>query len=176
MKKFKVYLIEDCVQHASETLNKLKKVASDYNKEYTFEFGLIEGTVPKKYDDMEYLFYEKKDVFKKIEKCMKDMQGEKMGLLLDVLLTQEDMEQTVASYYPRASVSRDIYFKFSDTIPIYIITATSAFGGQSDIIMGTNLSEQYINQQRLIRDSKDTIEEELCRLFSFYANYDNQRR
>lgn len=172
MSIYKVYLIEDCQQHANETLDKLKEVAPDYNHEYTFEFELIKGTVSKKYDNTEYLFYEKKDIFKKIEKHMKvKHNGDKMGLLLDVLLTQEDMEQTMDSYYPRASISRDIFFKFSDDIPIYIITATSAFGGQSDIIMGTNLSEQYINQQRLIRDSNDTMKEELDRLFNYYLNY-----
>lgn len=174
MNMYKVYLIEDCKQHANETLDKLMKVAPDYNnKEYFFEFELIEGTVSKEYDNNKYLFYEKKDILKKIEKRIRDMHnGDKMGLLLDVLLTQDDMEQTIASYYPQASISRDIFFKYSDKIPIYIITATSAFGGQSDIIMGTNLSEQYINQQRLIRDSKETIKKELGRMFSYYLNYE----
>lgn len=174
MSIFKVYLIEDCKQHANETLEKLREVAPDYNNEYTFEFELLEGTVSKEYDHNNYIFYEKKNIVKRIEKNIKGLQkGDKMGLLLDVLLTQEDMEQTVASYYPRASISRDIFFKFSSDIPIYIITSTSAFGGQSDIIMGTNLSEQYINQQRLIRDSSSTIKGELDRLFTFYLNYQN---
>lgn len=175
MNVYKIYLIEDCKKHAHETLVKLREVAPDYNNDkFTFEFELIEGSVSSEYEKNKYLFYEKKDIFKKINKRIKDIQkGDKMGLLLDVLLTQEDMEQTMASYYPRASISRDIFFKFSDVIPIYIITATSAFGGQSDIIMGTNLSEQYINQQRLIRDSKDTIKEELGRLFAYYLDYEN---
>lgn len=173
MNKFKVYLIEDCTKHAEETLNKLREVAPDYNNdEFTFEFELIEGTISKEYDNNQYCFYEKDNVMQKIEKCNGEIHGgDKMGLLLDVLLTQEDMDQTAASYYPRASISRDIFFRFSDDIPIYIITATSAFGGQSSIIMGTNLSEQYINQQRLTRDSNNTIKGELKRMFSFYLDF-----
>ena len=173
MNKYKVYLIEDCTQRANETLAKLSEVAPDYNQNgYTFEFELIKGTVPSEYEHDEYLFYKKEDVLKKIEKHIKETKnGDRMGLLLDVLLTQEDMAQTIESYYPQASISRDIFFKYSDDIPIYIITATSAFGGQSDIIMGINLSEQYINQQRLARDSKDTMKGELNRLFSYYLDF-----
>lgn len=173
MNKYKVYLIEDCTQHAKDTLAKLTEFAPEYSKnEYKFEFELIKGTVSKEYEDESYLFYEKEDILKKIEEHIKKTQkDDRMGLLLDVLLTQDDMEQTMESYYPQASISRDIFFKFSDKIPIYIVTATSAFGGQSDIIMGTDLSEQYINQQRLVRDSKDTLKGDLDRLFSYYLNF-----
>lgn len=173
MSKYKVYLIEDCMKNANETLAKLNEVAPKHDEnKYMFEFELIKGTVPQKYDNKDYCFYEKEDILEKIEERIKKVQnGDRMGLLLDVLLTKEDMAQTLDSYYPQASISRDIFFKFSEDIPIYIVTETSAFGGQSDIIMGTNLSEQYINQQRLVRDSEDTLKAELYRLFSFYLNF-----
>lgn len=176
MSKYKVYLIEDCLQHANETLVKLNKVAPDVREnEYTFEFELIKGTVSKEYEHEQYLFYEKEDIFKKIEDLIDQTKdGDRMGLLLDVLLTQDDLEQTMDSYYPRASISRDIFFKFSKKIPIYIVTATSAFGGQSDIIMGTSLSNQYINQQRLVRDPDDSLKEDLNRLFNFYIDFNKK--
>lgn len=169
---YKVYLIEDRNENARETIEKLKKVASEYgNAEYDFEFEWLQGTVPERYDGKQYTFYDE-SVLEVIDKKIAEATEEncQMGLLLDVLLTKADLENTEASYYPQASISREIFFKFCDDIPIYFITSTSAFGGQSDIIMGKNLSGQYIKQQRLISDPIDSMKEELAKLFNFYLD------
>lgn len=173
MSKYIVYLIEDRVKNAKDILEKLNKVKTEYcDNEYSFAFELLRGSVPGEYGGEKYSFYDS-TVYKQIEQHSEEEngRGNRVGLLLDVLLTQEDIERTSESYYPQVSISRNIFDQFRDCIPIYFITTTSAFGGQSDIIMGQDLSEQYIKQQRLVRDPQDTIKAELDRLFSFYRNF-----
>ena len=87
------------------------------------------------------------------------------------MLTRDDIISTSLSYYPKYSISRDIFERFSDRIPIYIITSTSAFGYQSEITMGRNLSEQYIKYQKLADYPRTPISKELKQMFSFYRNF-----
>lgn len=173
MSKYIVYLIEDREKNAKEILEKLNAVETEYsNNEYSFSFELLEGSVPGEYEGEKYIFYDS-TVYKQIERhsAEEKEKGNRVGLLLDVLLTLEDIERTSESYYPQVSISRNIFDQFRDCIPIYFITTTSAFGGQSDIIMGQDLSEQYIKQQRLVRDPQESIGADLDRLFSFYRNF-----
>ena len=53
-------------------------------------------------------------------------------------------------------------------MPVYMITASPVFAIQSDIIMGVDLSEQYIAKNALLRYKfKDNID----KLFDYYRNY-----
>lgn len=176
MSRFKIYLIEDEQKHAEETIDKLKEAASERKSGNTFEFEWMKGTV--KTGREEHIYYEK-TILEEIRKCIdRDRNNDVyIGLLLDTLLTQEDIERTMTSYYARASIARDIFFQFYEKIPIYIITATSAFGSQSDIIMGKDLSEQYINQRRLAMNPLKNVREDTERLFLFYEKfYEGNRR
>lgn len=176
MSKMKIYLIEDETTHASETIEKLRSAAKEYSSPYEFEFEWMKGTV--KYQGEKYLFYEEEILEQIQENINKEIESDvSVGLLLDTILTQDDLEYAVASYYPRASLARDIYFKFYEKIPVYIVTATSAFGGQSDIIMGKDLSEQYINQRRLAMNPLKNIKDDTDRLFRFYVSfYEGQKQ
>lgn len=173
MSKYIVYLIEDSKIHADETLNKLNGIASKYATDtYSIEFKWIQGTVPKEYKGEQYLFYDD-SVLEQIEKQTADenTKGNKVGLLLDIMLTQEDIEESANSYYTHASISRDIYFRFKEKLPIYIVTISATFASYSDIIMGENLSKQFINQPRLVWDPIESLESDLARLFSYYQDF-----
>lgn len=173
MSKFIIYLIEDCEERAEKTIQKLQTVAPEYAKdEYTFQFELMKGNIPQRYEDKQYAFYDQ-NIMNEIETNIEKeaCEGSKVGLLLDVMLTQEDIEKSKNSYYAHASISRDIFFKFKGKIPIYIVTISSTFAAYSDIIMGVNLSEQFINQARLERDPADSLKGDFERMFTFYWNY-----
>lgn len=170
MPKFKIYLIEDEPKHAEETIGKLKEAAHERGGKFEYEFEWLEGTIKR--GEGKYVFYEGK-ILKQIRNCIK---GDKkknilVGLLLDTLLTADDIERALGSFYAEASIARDIYNEFYEKVPVYIVTATSAFGGQSDIIMGRDLSEQYINQRRLAMNPLNTIKVDTEGLFRFYEGF-----
>lgn len=174
MSKFIIYLIEDCEENAENTIQKLQTAAPEYaNDEYDFQFKLLKGTIPQRYEDKQYAFYDQ-NIMNVIESNIEREagKGNKVGLLLDVMLTQEDIEKSKNSYYTHASISRDIFFKFKGEIPIYIVTISASFASYSDIIMGVNLSEQFINQARLARDPAESLEGDFRRLFTFYQNFE----
>ena len=53
-------------------------------------------------------------------------------------------------------------------MPVYMITASPVFAIQSDIIMGVDLSEQYIAKNALLRYK---FENNIAKLFEFYQNF-----
>lgn len=174
MGEFVIYLIEDRKKHAEQTLGKLRAARAEYaGNEYDFQFELLEGDIPQIYDGEPYVFYDQ-NILTKIEtKVEKENEEEnRVGLLLDVMLTQEDIEKSKNSYYVQASISRDIFFKFKERIPIYLISESATFAPYSDIIMGVNLSEQFINQARLAQDPIDSLKGDFKRLFTFYQNFE----
>lgn len=177
MGKFIIFLIEDCKEHAEKTIEKLQAVAPGYaGDEYDFQFELLEGTVSRRYEDKEYAFYDQ-SILTEIETKLDEETnaGNKVGLLLDVMLTREDIEKTKNSYYVQASISRDIFFNFKGRVPIYLISESATFASYSDIIMGVNLSEQFINQARLARDPIDSLKGDFKRLFTFYQNFEPEK-
>lgn len=176
MSKYIIYLIEDREENANKTLQRLNEIAPKYeDQEFSFEFKLLEGAAPQEYKGLQYIFYDQ-SILQQIEACIKSGTnvGNRIGLLLDVMLTKEDLEETAKSYYPHASISREIFFRFKDDIPIYIVTMTSTFASYSDIIMGENLSKQFINQISLASDPIDSLEGDLDRLFRFYKEFGRQ--
>lgn len=171
MKDFKIYLIEDELDHAEKELKKLNEVAKQYDGEFYFEW--IQGEIKKIYEEKTYFFYENEVILEEIEKRFEEemKQGNQIGILLDVLLTEEDINSALASYYPQASVAREIYFRFCDKMPIYIITATPAFGYQSDVIMGKDLSDQYLDFTSF---TKYDFRDDSDKMFKFYTDFYQQ--
>lgn len=92
---------------------------------------------------------------------------------MDVMLTKEDLDSNLSSYYPQADLAKKIYFRFRDRIPIYMITTSPVFATQSDVIMGVDLSEQYIAKDALL---KYKIEDDINKLFAFYRNFKQTKR
>lgn len=148
-----IYLIEDNLKDIRDILEKLNAYAQsckDINNNYSFQFKSLEGTISKTKYNCDWKFYEP-GVIKEIRDKMaeEEEQGNKMGLLLDVLLTEEEVEYSRSKYYPRANIARNIYFELYEVIPIYIVTGILNFGTQSDIIMGVDLRNCYILKDTL---------------------------
>ncbi len=166
MRNFKIYLIEDYQKNADLAISVLNEAASSYadnGLQYCFDFfkGTAEGNDG-------YVFYEPEIIQQIKDKIAEERsEGNLVGLLLDTLLTKEDVDNAATSYYARASISKEIYFQFYKEIPIYIVTATAAFGSQSDIIMGADLSDRYISNRSLVKRDKKEIQD----LFSFYQKF-----
>lgn len=177
MSKYLVYLIEDKEENAEETLQRLNEIAPEYgDQENCFEFALLKGTTPGEYRDKRYIFYDQ-SILEEIDACREreTNAGNQIGLLLDIMLTKEDIEETAKSYYTHASISREIFFRFKGTIPIYMISETYTFAPYSDIIMGENLSKQFINQIRLSEDPIDSLKGDLDRMFTFYKEFKKEK-
>lgn len=160
MNKIVIYLIEDNpvdAKRITEDLNNRAK--KKYNKDgYEYEFKPLEGTNKKNYKGQDWNFYDS-EIIDRIQGKLSDEEknGNKMGLLLDVLLTEKDRENSVAAYYPTASIAKDIYFEFYRKMPIHIITSLLMFGTQSEIIMGVDLSDSYIYKEALDYPFEDDI-------------------
>ena len=126
--KIVIYLIEDNIADHKKILREINAYLNDRyrNEEYSFEFKSLEGTVEKKCREKDWKFYEPGVIDTIRDKMAEEqLEGNKMGLLLDVLLTEEDLEYSLSKYYAKATIARDIYFEFNQVIPIYIITQTS---------------------------------------------------
>ncbi len=175
MTHYNIFLVEDRVDDAEKIVNSLTKLAREKNNnEYDFRFEPIVGRSEEEYEGKEYVFYDE-TVIEEIEEHLnienidpEDHDKQKAGLLLDILLTKEDIESNLSSYYPQPELAKKIYFRFYKRIPVYMITAFSAFAIQSDVIMGVDLSEQYIAKDALLRyEFKGDID----KLFNFYHKF-----
>lgn len=142
-----IYLIEDDPDDMKMIGNRLNDYARNgYNcDDYTFEVKPLEGTDEQIYCDKNMKFYNM-DIIARIEniQSMVRQQEHEMGLLLDVLLAKEEIESARGNYYPVSQIAREIYSKFHEQMPIYIVTSLPMFSGQSDIIMGVDLKECFI--------------------------------
>lgn len=170
MNNFKIYLIEDLEESALAVCEKLNAEAgTNGEKSSSFCYEWLKGTERKERNGKQFLFYTE-GVLDIIEKHIHETEknGEKIGLLLDVLLTEEDLNKSEASYYACASISRKIYNSYYNKLPVYIITSTAAFGGQSEIIMGKDLSEQFISTRNVIRY---TSQEAMDKMLTFYEGF-----
>jgi len=149
MRNLKILLIEDCQKEAKEIVARLNERAEQKNdSKYTFHFEALEGTIEDGENGHKY--YES-GVMKQIEKFLNDDHEEQIGLLLDVLLTKEDIENTLSSYYPQADLAKK-----------------TTFTTRSDVIMGIDLSNQFIAKNALLRYK---LESEIDKLFLYYKQY-----
>lgn len=172
MGETKIFLIEDCCKHATEAIKTLEEVAKQYTDMGKFRFTWLKGTVSDSRESGRYYFYDEKRIIEQIEIEISNAKenGDQIGVLLDTLLTKEDIDNALESYYPQATVAREIYFNYYQKIPIYIITSTGAFAGQSSIIMGKDLSEQYIEYKILVH-KENASKADIDKLFAFYNEF-----
>lgn len=175
MIRYKIFLIEDRIADAAKIIDSLNDWAKKENDEkYNFCFKLIKGKNKEVYEEEDYLFYDE-TVIKEMENHIKNENNncenhdiERTGLLLDILLTKEDLESNLSNYYPQPELAKKIYFKFYKRIPVYMITSFSAFAIQSDVIMGVDLSEKYIAKDAILRYK---IRDDIHKMFDFYRRF-----
>lgn len=174
MKHLEIILIEDQKKDAEELLDYLNELAAEQsNEQYEFHFAHIKGKIEDKYEEEEYLHYDESIIGEIEGRCSEiENSAKKMGILLDVMLTRKDLESNLSSYYPQVELAKKIYFKFYKQVPVYMITSSPVFATQSDVIMGIDLSEQYIAKNALL---KYKIEESIGNLFNFYRNFYSEK-
>lgn len=167
-----IYLIEDNLKDMSAIMDKLNKMAEKKNtRECKFEFAALRGTIEYESERDKFLFYEDriidevKEMFHKIE----EDRNQRMCILLDIQLTKKDagIESDGDNEYQKADLAKKIYFTFRSQIPMYIITSTPWFATQGDVIMGVDLSEQFIAKNAILTYE---LEEDIDALFKFYQD------
>lgn len=162
------------MKEAVQIVNKFRQRAEKREKnKCSFCIEHLKGTKNMMYEGLERDFYEL-GVIREIEDlyAVNERKTEKMGILLDVLLTKEDMDSMYSSYYPQAELARRIYQEFHDKIPIYMITNTATFAVQSDVIMGVDLSDVFIAKDALL---KYELEKEIEKMFRYYEEYQGEK-
>lgn len=161
-----VYLLEDKEEHAEMILRQLnKRMLNQYGENIRFEWLREDSNrkFKKNYStgkEETYYFYTQ-EIIKKIEEKknqMKEKNGEKMGILLDLLLTEKDFDDEGRYYYPKVKLAKEIFFKYDKILPVYIVTSIPSFGIQCDMIMGEDLSDRYVLKSKLKDNESDSVE------------------
>lgn len=162
----KIYVIEDCVKEANAIAKELNKKALIRETENcSFQFSVLPGTIAGEIAENDYMFYDD-SVLNTIRERYDELQDdERMCILLDIMLTKEDYSNARASSYPKVDLAKKIYFEFREQMPIYIITHAPWFATQGDVVMGVDLSEQFISKNAILRYK---LEEDINRLFDFF--------
>ena len=164
----RIYLVEDKSENMNNIVQKLNAISQEKNTaECQFEFIPLRGTVENECDGQNFCFYED-GVVTQIEETIhaEEMQeGHRMCILLDIYLTKDDFSQKTSGSHAGADLAKKIYLNFREKIPIYIITDAPWFATKCDVIMGIDLSEQFIPKNALLRYE---LEEDIDALFDFY--------
>lgn len=166
----RIYLIEDKVEDMDNILKKLNALSEvKSTEECTFEFAPLKGTIHETREGQSFCFYEE-NVIERIEETIatENVQPDhRMCILLDIYLTKDDFSSKVSGNNTGADLAKKIYLYFRKRLPIYIITDAPWFATKCDVIMGVDLSEQFIPKNALLRYN---LEEDINMLFNFYQN------
>lgn len=168
--KNRIYLVEDKSDDMDRIVQKLNTISQEKNTlECQFEFIPLKGTVEEECEGQSFCFYED-NVLGRIEDAIQveEMQaGHRIGILLDIYLTRDDFSNKTSGSHTGADLAKRIYQSFKEKMPIYIITDAPWFATKCDVIMGIDLSEQFIPKNALLRYE---LEEDINALFNFYRN------
>lgn len=173
--RIKIFLIDDDIKLANNLIEQLNAIAQRKNNEaIQFEFAFLRGTSEEEYHGETHLFYDE-SVLEKIEETRTNtiQNGEQIGLLLDILLTKEDMDSSYASYYPEAHIAKKVYNQFCKRMPIYLISSFPGFATQCDVIMGEELADKFITHNAILQYK---IQDDIDKLFQFYAQIRGKRK
>lgn len=159
-----IYLIEDKLDVKEDTLSLLREKTPP-NLQNKISFKWLPGEEQEN-DDHKYYT---ENVLQNIadKKAEVEAGGGKMGLLLDILLTEEEDKSAGKTYYPNVQLAKKIYHKYKNDMPIYIVTVLNSFGAQCDVIMGEDLSDRYVTKSALLEYK---MENSIKALFDFYNN------
>ena len=163
----KIVLINDSLQEANIMMTKLEQIAQEKSTpECQFEFVFLQGTEEGEISHEPYLFY-KEDVIDQIKDLAQNVQlGERICLLLDFMLQEKDYINVLNSNYPKIELAKKIYYQFRKKMPIYMFSRSPWFATKCDVIMGANLSNQFITRDALVRyNNQDAIN----KMFEFYS-------
>lgn len=156
-----IYLIEDKLVDKDDILNLLQdKIPQTLQNEISFDW--LPG---EEQENNGFRFYTE-NVLQNIadKKAELEVNGNKMGILLDLTLTKDETASLGQAFYPEIHLAKEIYIQYKDEIPIYIVTSVNSFGAQCDVIMGEDLSDRYVTKSALRYKMKNSIND----LFNFY--------
>lgn len=163
----RIYIIEDKTEDMDNIREKLNAISQEKNTEQCeFVFVPLAGTIEENYDGQEFLFYREEVITQLWELADEEARrGCRMCILLDIYLTTDDFFNKTSGNHTGADLAKKIYLNFRERMPIYIITDAPWFATKCDVIMGIDLSEQFIPKNALLRYE---LEEDIDRLFDFY--------
>lgn len=159
-----ICLIEDKIPDKDDIISLLQqKMPQNLQNELSFDW--LEGDGNRR---DAYHFYTE-SVLQKIEEKKFELEaaGDSMGILLDLILTEEEFDNAGNSFFLKIDLAKKIYFQYRDAIPIYIVTVINSFGAQCDVIMGEDLSDRYVTKRALLRYK---MENSINDLFKYYKN------
>lgn len=167
----KLLLIEDCkedVLSIQEEVQGFTECFDRQNRSWHFSIEHLPGTREETIKDNTFRFYDESILDAIQNKVDGQTEENKVGLLLDIVLTRDELETKNKGNYPEAFMARKIYNRFHTLIPIYIITSVGDFYTRGEKIMGVDLSEQFVQKDVLLEFKiKSAIE----KLQEFYVNW-----
>lgn len=154
-KQLKILVVEDeqrnvdiVKQAFHDTVEHLKRwnLLSEMNFDH-ISIEWIRGEDKTTKRGKEYYFFTEK-VLDELEKRIAREPNEKLGILLDVILTKEEQERCNVNDFTRVELSRKIFDKYEDKCNLYLITGLRSFGTLAWGIFGrNNLKDQYIPRE-----------------------------
>lgn len=169
-------LLEDDLNDVKELKQAVEEFGERTDQEgekWQFKLEHLPGDKGKS-SDGRYQDYDEQ-IFSKIQdRIDRQSKGEKVGILLDVMLNAAERESGKKLYsYPETKLAPDIYIKFRDIIPIYAITSIPHFYTQCQRIMGgVNMSNQFIYKPILLEYK---VKSEITKLQDFYINWTGEK-
>lgn len=166
-------LIEDELQDANDIVECIGEFSrNEWGNQFHIEHLLGNGEEIKIRDRV-YRFYDDNiinDIEERIDKIDTDT---RIGLLLDIVLTEEELDSKNRNFYPEVKVARRVYDAFNDRVPIYIITSVSNFFTHSEKIMGVDLSDQFILKDVLLKYKTQSMIDKFTKFYvDWSANID----
>lgn len=153
--QLKILLVEDEEKNAEavekafqDTVGKLKEWnLLDEMKFQDISLEWIRGTDTVTKRGKEYFFYTDQ-VLDELDKKIAEMTDDRVGILLDVVLTREEQEKCNVNDFSRIELSRKIYDRFDGSCNLYLITGLRSFGTLAWSIFGREgLKDRYIPRE-----------------------------
>lgn len=168
-KNVKLFLIEDRMKDVEDTVAAINEFA-DFDSEtegiWHFTVEHLPGEGEREDDgNTEYRFYNDKVLNQIQEKIDGRQEGEHIGLLLDPVLTKDELHSGYMGSYPSLVLAPEIYKRFQNKLPIYIITKVGAFYTNSERMMGVDLSDRFVHKDTLLDLKLEAAFEKLQRFF-----------
>lgn len=167
----KLFLVEDELEHVEKIRNVMEEFAdfdSVDGEHCHISVEYLPGELEEKEENREFRFYDDKILAEIQNKINDQSQGDRIGLLLDIVLTQEEWISKYKDQLPQLTLAPEIYRRFQGQLPIYIITTVSAFYTKSEKMMGVDLSDRFVDKT-LLTDVKLTAA--IQKLQNFYVNW-----
>ena len=169
----KLFLIEDELEDAKaieHAVTEFSDITDESGENWHFVLEHLPGKEEVRIDGKSFRFYTE-IILEELQNIIKKQaENEHIGLLLDIVLTNDEYESKYAGSYPILRLAPEIYKRFKRELPIYIITSVSSFYTNSERILGIDLSECFINKEML---TEYKLKSAIDKLQNFFVNWSN---